>query len=139
MSSPIAPDNWSQQLADCLNGRQQQVLVFEKDDAISLHCNKHQLLLHVQLTRTRFDIYPLQAWLRLGQASLAHFDGALALSPVTGDLWLVQGLPRDSSQSQVLSTLEALLNQRDTWRSLVARLARPGRKLQAIALRTPLH
>lgn len=122
-----------------MNGRQPQVQLFEQGDEISLHCHEHQVLLRVQLTHPALEPYPLQAWQRLGQASLVHFQGALALSPVTGHLWLVQGLPRDCPQDHLLSALEALLNQRDTWRRVVARLARPGRKLQAIPLRKPLH
>lgn len=122
-----------------MNRREQQVQLFEQDDEISLHCHEHQVLLRVQLTHPGLETYPLQAWQRLGQASLAHFTGALALSPVTGHLWLVQSLARDISQEHLLSALEALLNQRDTWRRVVARLARPGRKFQAIPLRKPLY
>lgn len=126
-------------MTDCLNGPQRPVQLYEQDDEISLYCHEHQILLRVQLSHPGLETYPLQAWQRLGQASLAHFKGALALSPVTGQLWLVQGLARDYSQEHLLSAIEALLNQRDAWRCVVARLARPGRKLQAIALRKPLH
>lgn len=122
-----------------MNRGQQQLQLFEQDEEISLHCHEHQVLLRVQLTHPGLETYPLQAWQRLGQASLTHFKGALALSPVTGHLWLVQGLARDISQEQLMSALEALLNQRDTWRCVVARLARPGHKLQAIPLRKPLY
>jgi hypothetical protein len=126
-------------LVDCLNGHQQQARLSENDDELSLHCHEDHLVLRIQLTRPGLDNHPLQAWQRLGQASLAHFKGALALCPLTGHLWLVQGLPRNCRQDQLLNALEALLNQRDTWRCVIARHARPERKLQAAALRTPLH
>ncbi len=126
-------------MVDCLNGHQPQAQLYENNHALSLHCDEDYLLLRIQLTHAGLDTYPLQAWQCLGQASLAHFKGALALCPLTGHLWLVQSLPRDCSQEHLLSTLEALLNQRDTWRCVVARLARPGRKLQAIPLRKPLY
>lgn len=122
-----------------MNGRRQQAHLSEDDDQVSLLCYEHAVLLRVQLTHPGLQPHRLQAWQRIGQASLAHFKGALALSPDTGHLWLVQGLPRNSSQDQVLTSLEALLNQRDTWRGVVARLATPRRTVQAIALRKPLH
>lgn len=139
MPSLTVPSRWRQLLTDCLKRSQQQVQLFEKDDEVGLYCHEHHAVLRVQLTRPGLDTFPLQAWQRLGHASLVHFKGALARSPVTGHLWLVQGLPRDSSEEHLLNTLEALLNQRDTWRGVVARLARPGRKLQAIPLRKPLY
>ncbi|TFY86973.1 type III secretion protein [Pseudomonas kairouanensis] len=122
-----------------MDGRQPHVQLFEQDDELSLQCHELQVVLRVQLTHPGLDIYPMQAWQRLGQASLAHFKGALALSPVTGQLWLVQGLARDCSLNHLMSALEALLNQRDTWRCIVARLAKPAHTRQALALRKPLH
>lgn len=126
-------------MLNCLSGHQPQARLHENDDELSLHRDESHLLLRIQLTRPGLETYPLQAWQRLGHASLAHFRGALALCPVTGQLWLVQALPRDCSRNQLLNALEALLNQRDTWRGVVARQARPGRKFQAITLRKPLH
>lgn len=126
-------------MVDCLNGVRQHAQLYEKNDELSLHCHEGHLLLRVQLTRSGLDTYPLQVWQRLGHASLAHFKGALARCPVTGHLWLVQCLPRDCSRNHLLNALEALLNQRDTWRCVVARQTRPGRKFQAITLRKPLH
>lgn len=139
MLSPTAPSDWLQPLVDCLNGHRQQARLHENDDELSLHCHEDQLLLRIQLTPPGLHTYPLQAWQRLGHASLAHFEGALALCPTTGHLWLVQGLPRGCSQDHLLNALEALLNQRDTWRRVVARQARPGRKFQPITLRKPLY
>lgn len=139
MPSLTAPSDWLQPIADCLEGRTPHIRLFEKDDELSVQCHEHQVVLRVQLTRAGLDTYPLQAWLRLGQASLMHFKGALALSPVTGHFWLVQGLARDCSLDHLLNALQALLNQRDTWRRIVARQATPGRTRQAIALRKPLH
>ncbi|KAA6176031.1 type III secretion protein [Pseudomonas sp. MPR-R5A] len=124
-----------QKLADCLAGREQHVLLFEQDDEVSVQCSEHRVLLGVQLTHSRLEHYSLQSWHRLGQSSLAHFQGALALAPATGHLWLLQGLPRDCSQEHLLKSLEALFNQRDTWRSVVARLARPGPPSRSLSLR----
>lgn len=139
MHSQTAPSSWLEPLVDCLNGHEQQARLYESDDELSLHRHEFHLLLRIQLTHPGLQTYPLQAWQRLGHASLAHFKGALALCPVTGHLWLVQSLPRDCSQDHLLNALEALLNQRDTWRCVIARQAKPGRKFQAIALRQLLH
>ncbi|WP_411381254.1 type III secretion protein [Pseudomonas sp. MPB26] len=135
MSSQTAPSDWRPALLDCLNGHQSQARLYENDDELSLHCHEDHLLLRIQLTRPGLTTYPLQAWQRLGEASLAHFKGALALCPGTGDLWLVLGLPRSCSQDQLLSAVEALLNQRDTWRSVIARQASSGSKFQPTVLR----
>ncbi|WP_256344420.1 type III secretion protein [Pseudomonas sp. F8002] len=139
MFSQTVPEDWHSTLIDCLNGHQPQARLYENDDELSLQCHENHLLLRIQLTRPGLTTYPLQAWLRLGGASLAHFAGALAICPRTGHLWLVQGLPRGCSQDQLLNALEALLNQRDTWRSVIARQAKPARKCQATVLRKPLH
>ncbi|MCF5721596.1 type III secretion protein [Pseudomonas syringae] len=125
-------------MLDCLHGHQPQAQLYENDDELSLHCHDSHLLLRIQLTHPDLETYSVQAWLRLGLASLAHFKGSLARCPVTGHLWLVQCLPRDCSQSHLLNALEALLNQRDTWRRIVARQTKPGRMFQASTLRKPL-
>ena len=117
-------------MLNCLSGHQPQARLHENDDELSLHRDESHLLLRIQLTRPGLETYPLQAWQRLGHASLAHFRGALALCPVTGQLWLVQALPRDCSRNQ-RDALEALLNQRDTWRASCS----PGRGLGAV----PVH
>lgn len=139
MFSHTAASDWLNPLLDCLHGHQQQAQLCESDDELNLHCHENHLLLRIQLTRPGLANYPLQVWQRLGEASLAHFKGALALCPATGHLWLVQGLPRGCSQYQLLSAVEALLTQRDTWRSVVARQASPASKLQPVALRQRLH
>lgn len=131
----MASSCWNQTLADCLNGHEQHVVLLENDDEVSMTCHEEHVLLRVQLTNPSLEKYPLPSWYRLGQFSLAHFQGALALAPATGHLWLLLSLPRDCSQDQLLKSLEALLNQRDTWRSVIARLARPGHKFQPISLR----
>ncbi|SDO66167.1 hypothetical protein [Pseudomonas azotoformans] len=139
MFSQTAPDDWRSALLDCLNGHQSNARLYENDDELSLNCHENHLLLRIQLTRPGLTSYPLQAWLRLGGPSLAHFKGTLALCPSTGHLWLMQGLSRGCSLDQLLNALEALLNQRDTWRRVVARQAKPARKSHATALRKPLH
>lgn len=134
----MSSSSWHQTLFDCLRGREQQVLLLEENDEVNMYRDEQHVLLRVQLTEPHLEI-PLQSWSRLGQSSLAHFQGALALAPTTGYLWLQQSLPRDCSQEHMLKSLEALLNQRDTWRSVVARLTRPERKFQPTSLRKLPH
>jgi hypothetical protein len=123
-------------LRDWLSSRKEQLSFFEGDDEIML---KHQgggLLLSVQLTLTRADTATLQSWMRLGGASLSHFHGALAQKADSGGLWLIQNLPGGQGEAYVLGCLEALLNQRDTWRATVARLARKNQNLKPTSLRS---
>jgi len=127
--------NWDEQLVNYLNGREYQITLFEENDEINLRRFEHSLLLSIQLTRQNLGPKALETWTRLGQASLEHFRGALALEPAGGHLWLLQRLPRDCGQPQLLASLEALLNQRDTWRSLVERLARPALNFNPTSLR----
>lgn len=134
----MSSSDWQQKLTDCLSGREPHMVLLEQEDEVNVHCYEQRLLLRVQLTNPYLTT-PLQRWCYLGHSSLAHFQGALALAPATGHLWLVQCLPRESSQEQLLKSLEALLNQRDTWRSVTARLTKAGRPLRPTSLRKLPH
>lgn len=119
-----------------LNSHNEQISLFEGDDEIILKRQGEVLLLGAQLTSVRPDNAILQNWMRLGAASLNHFHGALALKTESGALWLVQSLRSGQEKRAVLGCLEALLNQRDTWRSTVTRLAQPARNLRPTSLRS---
>lgn len=121
---------------DWLNSHTEQITLFEGDDEITLEHQGNTLLLMVQLTSTQPDNTTLHRWLRLGAASLNHFHGALAQKSETGALWLIQSLRDVQGNACVIGCLEALLNQRDTWRSLFARLARPAQSLTPTSLRS---
>jgi len=107
----------------------------EGDDEITVRRNDGILLLSAQLTHDTPPNSQLQTWLRLGAASLSHFHGALAQAPANGTLWLVHCMPAPHSEPSVLKSLEALLNQRDTWRALFNRLRRPIQKHRLNSLR----
>ena len=124
------------QLIDWLGSDAEQMLVLENNDEILLKRHGGAVLICVQLTSCRPDHAPLHCWLRLGAASLNHFQGSLAQAPDSGALWLVQCLRTDPHETSLLNSLEALLNQRDTWRSTVARLALPAHQSKPTSLRS---
>lgn len=101
----------------------------EENSTISLQRHTEALLLSAQLTEHPPSNSQLQTWMRMGGSSLNHFQGALAIAPENGALWLLQALPPDCSTAQLLAGLESLLNQRDIWRSVAARLARPAHSI----------
>ena len=121
---------------DWLSGCKEQLSLFEGDDQIMLKRQGDALLLSAQLTSIRADTTTWQHWMRLGAASLNHFHGALAQKADSGALWLIQKLPVGQGEAYVLGCLEALLNQRDTWRATVARFARPTQNLKPTSLRS---
>lgn len=121
-----------------LNGHEEQLSLFENDDEINLLRVSNKLLLEVQLTKAGTHGALLRTWMRLGGASLNYFQGALAQSPTTGTLWLVQCVEMDRGE-QPAKCLESLLNQRDTWRAIVARQARPARVFVPTSLRSIPH
>jgi hypothetical protein len=118
-----------------LDGHEEQLSLFEDNDEIILRRHMKTLLVSVQLTHDRVDNSLLETWMRLGGASLSHFQGALAQAPVDGALWLIQGLREGLGEKHLLDCLEALLNQRDTWRAMVTHLARPALKFNPTSLR----
>lgn len=126
-------------ISQWLNSHQEQLIVFENDDEINLQRHAHTLLLSVQLTHSRPDKSLLAIWIRIGGASLDHFQGALSQAPGTGILWLLQCLRVGHTEKQLLESIESLLNQRDTWRAMVVRLARPPQKFPPTSLRLLPH
>lgn len=79
------------------------------------------LLASVELTFPLINEVPLEDFLRLAHPSLSRFPGALARSPQDGRLWLVAQLTLDWHIDDLIEMLEALLNQRDTWQSILNR------------------
>lgn len=77
--------------------------------------------------------------MRLGGASLNHFQGALAQLSTTGALWLVQTVQGTTDTPFLLSIIESMLNQRDTWHAIVARLNKPTLHRPATSLRSRLY
>ncbi|MFJ4134499.1 type III secretion protein [Pseudomonas cyclaminis] len=123
-------------ISEWLHSRKEQISFFEKDSEIILKHQGGDLLLKAQLTSAHSDNASTLFWLRLGGASLNHFRGALAQKADTGALWLVQSLRGGQGEANVLSSLAALLNQRDTWRAAITRLARPSRHFKPTSLRS---
>ena len=75
------------------------------------------LLVSVELNVPLGNEASLEDVLRLAHPSLSRFPGALARSPQDDRLWLLAHLAQDAHLDDLLETLEALLNQRDTWQS----------------------
>ncbi|NWB62997.1 type III secretion protein [Pseudomonas sp. F1002] len=122
-----------------LSSSEPLITLFEDNDEIKVRRDQQAFLISVQLTHHRVDKRALEAWMRLGLESLRHFQGALAQEAMTGHLWLLQKLPGDCALPHLLGKLETLLNQRDTWRGIVAHLASPARKLRPTSLRSLRH
>lgn len=121
-------------LSDWLSSGKEKIALFEGDDEVTLQRQGDTVLLGAQLTSSLPDNSALQGWLRLGAASLNHFQGALAQKADTGALWVINSLRADRGEAGLLGCLEALLNQRDTWRAINARLARPVQNLKPTPL-----
>ncbi|SED98624.1 type III secretion system chaperone [Pseudomonas kilonensis] len=77
------------------------------------------LLASVELTVPVTHEVALEDLLRLAHPSLSRFPGALARSPQDGRLWLLAQVPLDGHIDDLIEVLEALLNQRDTWQSML--------------------
>ncbi|OOG80657.1 type III secretion protein [Pseudomonas sp. A25(2017)] len=77
------------------------------------------LLASVELTVPVTHEVALEDLLRLAHPSLSRFPGALARSPQDGRLWLLAQVPLDGHIDDLIEVLEALLNQRDTWQSIL--------------------
>ncbi len=121
-------------MSDWLSSGKEKIALFEGDDEVTLQRQGDTILLGAQLTFSLPDNSALQGWLRLGAASLNHFQGALAQKADTGALWVINSLRTDRGEASLLGCLEALLNQRDTWRAINARLARPVQNLKPTPL-----
>ncbi|MBN2990518.1 CesT family type III secretion system chaperone [Pseudomonas cedrina subsp. fulgida] len=135
----MEPSNWIKALEHAFNRAETQLTLFQDNDEIHLQRHEHGWLLRVQLTHEPASSSTLQMWLRLGQASLEHFQGALALAPFSGHLWLLERIPKSVDQTPLLASLEALLNQRDRWRAVATRIAKPVWKSKTNSLRPPLY
>lgn len=94
------------------------------------------LLVSVALNPASPHEVAVEEVLRLAQPSLSRFPGALARSAADGRLWLMAQLPPAPHIDDLLDVLEALLNQRDTWQSILDKTQRPT---QAPVARRPLH
>jgi hypothetical protein len=108
-------------LAECLRRGTGELRLFENNDEIVLRHGSNSLLLSVQLTPLRPDKSLLMTWLRVGEVSLDHFQGALAQAPASGALWLMHCLHDKHDEQRLQRCLESLLNQRDTWRAFTER------------------
>lgn len=104
---------------DWFDTGEQNLTLLENDDVITLQRIKGGVLFGVLLLNQRPAYALLEKWMHLGEPSLKYFQGALAQDPLTGHLWLLQCAVCDHCTDRLLSHLEALLNQRDTWRSMI--------------------
>jgi len=123
-------------LAKWLSSRTETLTLYEDNYTISLQRYSNAVLLRVQLTHYQPDKSQLQTWMRLGGASLNHFQGVLSQVPMIGELWLIRFLNDVRDEDHLHGSLESLLNQRDTWSAMAARLARPAQKFTPTSLRS---
>ncbi|SEN83761.1 type III secretion system chaperone [Pseudomonas sp. NFACC39-1] len=84
------------------------------------------LLVSVELTVAPAQETSVEDLLRLAHPSLSRFPGALARSPQDERLWLLAQLAPAAHIDDVFEVLEALLNQRDTWQSILNKDQRAG-------------
>ncbi|AKJ97075.1 MULTISPECIES: type III secretion system chaperone [Pseudomonas] len=94
------------------------------------------LLLSVELPASVSNEAALEEVLRLAHPSLSRFPGALARAPHDARLWLMAQLAPDGHVDDLIELLEALLNQRDTWQSI---LQKAPRGAAAPVARRPSH
>jgi len=94
------------------------------------------LLLSVELPASGSNEAALEEALRLAHPSLSRFPGALARSPADARLWLVAQCGPHGHVDDLIELLEALLNQRDTWQSILHKASRGG---AAPVARRPTH
>ena len=136
----MGPECFSARLTQWLAGAEQEITLLEGDDAITLRRYPQCFLLSAQLTHQPPPTQTvMETWLRLGGASLAHFQGALSVEPSTGQLWLLQCVWQEANQAAFFNQLESLLNQRDTWRSTAKRLARAPQQFGPTPLRAQFY
>ncbi|WP_348748624.1 type III secretion protein [Pseudomonas rhodesiae] len=109
-------------IREYLKNKSGEFSYFENDDEIILRYCSSRLLISVQLSLRAPDKTQLMRWMRLGEPSLNHFPGALAQAPNSGALWLIHCLPERTDEQHLYNGIEALLNQRDTWRATAARM-----------------
>jgi len=126
-------------LAEYLKSGSGELSLFESDDEIILrHCSD-AILLSAQLTHQAPNKSTLATWMRQGAISLAHYQGALAQCPASGELWLIHCLYKPCDEQDLQRSIKSLLNQRDTWRATFARLNKPAQPLRPTSLRSLLR
>ncbi|WP_460951966.1 type III secretion protein [Pseudomonas marginalis] len=126
-------------IIDWLKSGKEQITLLEGQDEIIVSLQGGGVLVYVSLSSTSFNNTELQCWMRISFASLAHFQGALARAPSSGALWIIQSLQGTPEALRVLASVESLLNQRDTWRAMFARLNKPAHPLKPTSLRALRH
>ena len=94
------------------------------------------LLVSVELIVPLANEVLLEDILRLAHPSLSRFPGALARSPQDGRLWLLAQPTLAWHIDDLMEMLEALLNQRDTWQSI---LNKDQRAVATPMARRPSH
>ncbi|MEG8231581.1 type III secretion protein [Pseudomonas orientalis] len=122
-----------------LKSGEEQITLIEGQDEIVVSLQGSGVLVCAKLTSTSPHNTELQCWVRLGAASLTHFQGALARASSSGDLWITQSLQGAPQADRVLDSVESLLNQRDTWRAVYARLNKQAHQLKPTSLRSLRH
>ncbi len=136
----MGPESFSERLTQWRMGTEQEITLYEGGDAINLRRYPQCFLLSAQLTHQPTPTQTaMETWLRMGGASLAYFQGALSVEPSTGQLWLLQCVSQEANPAVLFNQLESLLNQRDTWRSTVKRLARTPQNLGPTPLRARFY
>ncbi|MBJ9977903.1 type III secretion system chaperone [Pseudomonas sp. S75] len=94
------------------------------DGDVTLSKREGTLLLSVELPGCGGDEVSVQALLRLAHPSLSRFPGALARAADDSRLWLLATALPDAHADELIEMLEALLNQRDTWQSMLPKHSR---------------
>lgn len=113
------------------DGPEHFAIVVDEGEAIFTKL-EDSLLVSVELTVAQAKEASLENLLRLAHPSLSRFPGSLARSEQDGRLWLLAHLAPDSHVDDLSGVLEALLNQRDTWQSML-------NKDQCAGARRPAH
>lgn len=111
-------NEWRDSVQGWLNTEEQHLELLAHNDTVTLQRINGGVLFSVQLIQQWPGNVLLDKWRRSGQNPLNHFQGALAQDPATGYFWLLQWTVGDSHSDTLLPHLEALLNQRKTWRSM---------------------
>jgi hypothetical protein len=90
------------------------------DSDVQLSKQGDMIFLYVALPIPAGDEAQLSDALRLAHPSLSRFAGALALAPDDGRLWLIAETPASANIDELTMLLESLLNQRDSWQSMLS-------------------
>jgi len=126
-------------IIDWLKSGKEQITLLEGQDDIVIRLHVSGVLVSVRLTSTSSNNTELQHWMRIGSVSLNHFQGAVAQASSCGTLWIIQSLQGAPDEHRVFGSIESLLNQRDTWRAMFARLNKPAHTPKPTSLRALRH